>query len=135
MNATDQLGSPLMTAVFKTLIGFTLAAAAITHLTVGASPFLWGVIGGGVIQVANLAALIWLGTRLAQARPRGAAFYALLFVFKIAALVGLTIYTLKMLPVDVIGFMVGVGLLIPAGLLASATQPLVAPSTTAEVKA
>ena len=135
MNATANLGSPLLAAVFKTLVGFTIAAAVITHLVSGAGPFLWGVLAGGVIQVGNLGALIWLGTRLAQARPRGAAFYTLLFVFKMAALVGLTIYTLKMLPVDVIGFMVGVALLIPAGLLASATQPLVAPSNAAEVKA
>ena len=77
MSATERLESPLAVAILKTLAGFTLAAAAVTHLLTGVSPVLWGVLAGGAIQLANLAALIRLSTRIAGAEPRGAAFYAL----------------------------------------------------------
>ena len=135
MSAHQKLDSPLLGAVVRTLVGMTIAAAAVTHLLSGAGPFLWGVLAGGFIQVANLGALIWLGVRLARAETRGAAFYTLLFMVKIALLAGVAIYVVKMLPVDVVGFIVGVALLMPAALLASAIQPLADSPNAVEVKA
>ena len=123
MSTTTRLGSTLMGTVIKLIVGFTLAAAVLTHLVVGAGPFLWGVLSGGFLQVANLYALIWLGGRLTRAENRGMVFYTVLFVFKIALLITFAIYMLKSLPVDVVGFMVGITLLMPASLVASAIQP------------
>ena len=135
MSHTANLKSPLLLSVTKTLAAFTLLAAVITHLSVGFGPFLWGVLAAGAIQLANLAALTWLGTRLAQAEPRGAMVYTALFMAKMGALVAITIWTLKFLPVAPYGFMVGVALLIPAALLATVTQPLSTPSDPVEVEA
>ena len=133
--SSSTLESPLLVGVIKTLAGMVIAASVVTHMVSGFGPFLWGVLAGGFLQVANLGALIWLGVRLARAEMRGAAFYTLLFVCKIGLLIGVAIYLLKMLPVDAVGFMVGVALLMPAALLASAILPLVDPADTAEVKA
>ena len=91
--------------------------------------------GGVVGEVANLAALIWLGSRLARAETRGVVFYMVLFVFKIGLLIAATIYLLKVFPVDVIGFMVGITLLMPASLVASAIQPASEGTDAVEMKA
>jgi hypothetical protein len=135
MSAATALGSPLLGSVNRTLAAFTLLAGVITHLTLGLGPFLWGVLVAGALQIANLYALTWLGTRLARAEPRGAAFCALLFMMKIGALVGFAIWALSALPLDPFGFMVGVSLLIPAALFASVLQPLTPPSDPVEVEA
>jgi hypothetical protein len=135
MSAAAALESPLLASVSKTLAAFTLLAGVITHLSMGLGPFLWGVLAAGGLQLANLYALTWLGGRLARAEPRGAAFCALLFMVKIGALVGLTIWALKTLPLDPFGFMVGVALLIPAALLASVLQPLAPSGEPVEVEA
>jgi len=135
MSTNAALGSPLLSSVTRTLAAFTLLAGVITHLTMGLGPFLWGVLVAGGLQLANLFALTWLGTRLARAEPRGAAFCALLFMMKIGALIGFAVWALKTLPLDPFGFMVGVSLLIPAALVASALKPLAPPSDPVEVEA
>jgi len=135
LSAITPLGSTLLGSVMKLILGFTLAAAVITHLVVGFGPFLWGVLAGGFLQVANLGALIWLGSRLTRAETRGVAFYALLFVCKIGLLVVAAVYLLKFFPVDVVGFMVGTSLLMPASLVASAIQPASDGTEPVEVKA
>ena len=135
MSAAATLESPLLGSVTRTLAAFTLLAGVITHLTMGLGPFLWGVLVAGGLQLANLYALTWLGTRLARTEPRGAALYAVLFMMKIGALVGFAVWALKALPLDPFGFMVGVSLLIPAALLASVLQPLAPPSDPVEDEA
>ena len=134
MSATPSVESPLMASIVRMLLGATIAAAAITHLVAGVGPFFWGVIGGGLVQVANLSALIWLGRRLFHAEKRSGVFYVALFMLKIALLIGVVLYVLKALPVDVIGFMVGVALLMPAALVASALAPVETPAGAVEVE-
>ena len=135
MSTATPFGRSLLGTVLKLIVGFTLAAAVLTHLVAGFGPFLWGVLAGGFLQVANLGALIWLGGRLTRAETRGVAFYTVLFVFKIALLMAAAIYLLKLFPVDVIGFMVGITLLMPASLVASAIQPASEEIEAVEVKA
>ncbi|MDP6944717.1 MAG: hypothetical protein QF464_11250 [Myxococcota bacterium] len=135
MSTTTRFGDSLMAMVVKLIVGFTLFAAVLTHLIAGTGPFLWGVLAGGFLQVANLGALIWLGTRLTRAENRGVAFYVVLFVFKIALLIAVAIYLLKMFPIDAIGFMVGITLLMPASLVASAIQPASDEADAVEMKA
>ncbi len=135
MSTTSPATGTLMGTVLKLIVGFTLAAAVLTHLVVGAGPFLWGVLSGGFLQVANLYALIWLGGRLTRAENRGMVFYTVLFVFKIALLIAAAIYMLKSLPVDVVGFMVGITMLMPASLVANAIQPASDEAEAVEMKA
>ncbi len=133
--STLSLRTSLLASVTKTLAALVVAALALTHLTLGFGPFLNGVLAAGLLQLANLGALTWFGARLAQAAPRGAAAYALLFMVKIGALIGLALWMLNTLPLDPFGFMVGVALLIPAALVAAATQPLPAHAEPMEVEA
>ena len=135
MSATVDLKSPLLRAVTKALAGFVAIAAVITHMSVGAGPFFWGILAAGALQLANLAALTWFAGRLVRAERRGAASYAALFILKIGALLGAALWALQTLPVDPFGFMIGVALLIPAALYATVTQPLSTPSDPVEVEA
>ena len=135
MSTARPFGRTLMGTVLKLIVGFTLVAAVLTHLVAGTGPFLWGVLAGGFLQVANLGALIWLGARLTRAEARGVAFYSALFVCKMALLIAAAIYLLKMFPVDVVGFMVGITLLMPASLVASAIQPASDGADAVEVRA
>ncbi len=120
----EGLDSPLLRGVFRTLAALLLAAAAVTHLEVGFGETFNGVVAGGLVQLANLAALRWIARRLIARNANPAyrtsgAGIAVLFFFKILALVGGVWLMLKTLPVSIAGFAIGAALLLPAALLAT----------------
>lgn len=122
-NSATALTSPLLRGVFKTLAALVLAAAAITHLEVGFGEHFNGVVAGGLVQLLNLAALRWIGKRLFETTQAGArrsgASLAVLFFFKILTLLGGVWLMLETLPISIVGFAIGAGLLMPAALLAT----------------
>lgn len=89
-------------------------SVVVTHLAFGVGEGLWGVLSGGLVGIANYAAMCWLGRRILDAPRRPRAFYAALFVGKLTVLFGVIAAILTYLPVDAIGFLVGVSLLLPS---------------------
>lgn len=118
MSAGDKSGlDRFLSGVLRTLVVLTLVAGATTHLLAGAGGLLWGVLLGGGLGIANFAALCWLGRRILRAESRSRGFYGVLFFFKLTLLVVVAFAMLRYLPMDPLGFLIGISLLIPAVLL------------------
>lgn len=112
-----------LTRTTRYTLMLTGLAAVASHLMTGSGAMLLGVALGGATQAANLHALAWLGRRLVQAGRRDAGPIAVLFGLKIAALIGAVLVMLTWLPLDPVGFMVGLATLMPAALSATLFSP------------
>ena len=117
--SSGALTSTALARVTRYTLLLTGLAAVSAHLATGSGALMLGVVLGGVTQAANLQALAWLGKRLVDAGRREAGQIAILFGMKIMALIGVVLLMLAWLPLDVVGFMLGVATLMPAALLAT----------------
>ena len=124
MTVTQPKGAvAALTRTTRYTLMLTGLAAVASHLLTGSGAMLLGVALGGGTQAANLHALAWLGRRLVQADRRDAGPIAVLFGLKIAALIGAVLVMLTWLPLDPVGFMIGLATLMPAALSATLLSP------------
>ena len=98
-------------------LALVAVATIATTLAAGPGPFLWGVLAGGAIGALNFRALVWLASRLVRAARHSRATYALLFVVKLTLLFAVIWLVLASLPVDALGFLLGISTLLPALLV------------------
>lgn len=120
-----------------------LVGAAACHLAFGPGPRLWGELVGGLINILNLRAMVFLGRRImatgashAGAAPgeasRGKLKYVILFALKLGVLCAAVWLALAYLPIESIGFLIGFSTLLPAALIATALRSLDKGPSTAE---
>jgi hypothetical protein len=100
--------------VERVQMGLAGVAAFAAALIFGLGPATWGVVTGGVVGTLNFAALKWLGSKFLDAPGKSRTFYASLFMGKLTALFGVIALCLVLLPIEPLGFLVGVSVLMPA---------------------
>ena len=95
-------------AVEKTNLALAAIAIATTHLLLGAGPLFWGVVAGAGLGIANWRALVWLAGRVIAAGKKSKGFYAMLAGFKLLfVLIGAWLL-LALLPIEALGFLIGI---------------------------
>jgi hypothetical protein len=127
MSAQDEqvgLANPLLKNALVLLGSFVAATTALVHLLGGTSAFLGGLAIAGGVQWLNLAALGWLLGRLARSDARSAWLYTVLFMMKMGVLLGAVVVLLTFLELDMLGFVMGASLLLPALLFAGVWHAL-----------
>jgi hypothetical protein len=100
--------------VDRVLVGLVLLASASSAALVGFNEMTWGVVVGGLIGIANFTALKWLGAKVFSGEQHSRTFYASLFMGKLTALMGVIALCLLVLPIEALGFLMGISTLFPA---------------------
>jgi hypothetical protein len=99
-------------------------AVALVHL-LGGSGLLWnGCLVGALCGVANWRAVVFLGRRIALAKPGSRGAYAILFGAKLALLLTVIYLAFRLVPMEPLGFLIGISTLLPTIFLASLVQIL-----------
>ena len=100
--------------VDRVLIALVLLASGLSAALFGMEETTWGVVTGGLIGIGNFAALKWLGSKVVSGQQHSRTFYATLFMGKITALMGVIALCLLLLPIEPLGFLLGISTLFPA---------------------
>ena len=100
--------------VDRVLVGLVLLASAASAALLGVNETTWGVVVGGLIGIGNFAALKWLGAKVIGGEQHSRTFYASLFMGKLTALMGVIALCLLVLPIEALGFLIGISTLFPA---------------------
>jgi hypothetical protein len=100
--------------VDRVLVGLVLLASASSAALVGFNEMTGGVVVGGLIGIANFTALKWLGAKVFSGEQHSRTFYASLFMGKLTALMGVIALCLLVLPIEALGFLMGISTLFPA---------------------
>ncbi len=114
------------------LINLALAVltAVVVHVLAGWGPFLWGALVGGLIGVLNLRAMVFIGRRVIRAQQRSRLAWGVLFMFKLVLLCTVVWLCLSQLPLNSIGFLVGMSTVLPSTLVLTAVRALERAPTT-----
>lgn len=100
-----------LAAVERTNLVLVLIALVVTHLAAGFGLVWNGVAAGGVLGAVNWRAVAWLAGRFLAAPKRARGFYAAVAGVKMVVLMGAVWAVLALLPVDPLGFLIGVSTL------------------------
>ncbi len=119
-----QDGLRLARLIELTNLAVAVLATVSVHVFAGPGLLLWGALTGGVICVLNLRALIFLGRKLLTSTPDKRRLWGVLFAAKLIVLGTVVWLSLKHLPVDSIGFLIGFSALLPAALIATFIRTL-----------
>ena len=100
--------------VDRVLVTLVLLASGLSAAALGLGEMTWGVVVGGLMGIANFAALKWLGAKVFSGEQHSRTFYAGLFMGKLTALMGCIALCLLVLPIEPLGFLIGISTLFPS---------------------
>ena len=100
--------------VDRVLVTLVLLASVLSAVVFGLGEMTWGVVVGGLVGIGNFASLKWLGSKVFSGDQPSRTFYASLFMGKLTALMGVIALCLLMLPLEPLGFLIGISTLFPS---------------------
>jgi hypothetical protein len=108
-----------LAGVERTNLALVLLALVATHLVAGFGQVFSGVLAGGLLGLVNWRVVVWLAGRFMGAAKRSHGFYAVVAGAKLVLLMPIIWLMLTYLPIDALGFLLGISSLMVAIFLYS----------------